>query len=503
MSGRKILKYFSTIFLTVAVLSFNGADLRVFAGEYVLGGISPAANINSECVYIVERTTDIPVFAKNERKRVPPASTAKIMTCLLTLENVPDLDDGVKFTYDATNEFYGKDPNKWDAANAGLDSNPLQDNLTYRDCVYALMLRSACETANILAYNIGDGDISKFVDMMNKKAADLGCTDTHFSNPHGLYESDNLTTAYDMFLITRYALDTYPLFAEICSAPEWKMPENNISGSYSIENRNMLLNSSSDNPYYYEFARGIKTGSLDYFYDYNETTQTWDKSEGGIANLVSYASRGEFTYIIVTLGAPYFYGPYNGEDGKNLKNLNYAYLDHILLYKWSFNSFGYKKVISMTDPVRSVKVLDGDGVDEINLFAQMTDDFYTLLPNDLDETAIQSIVVVDNEEIEAPVSNGAVLGSIEFRLANKTLGKYQLVSTVSVEKSKVAETKEKFAGIFKQPWFKPLVAILALLVIMLIIINFMRGMTAHGTDLRGGSQKSGGRKKQPNRKIRR
>ena len=75
-----------------------------------------------------------------------------------------------------------------------------------KDLLYALMLRSACEGASIIADYIGEGDIQKFVDMMNAKAEEIGCTNTHFVNAHGLDEPDQLTTAYDMYLITNYAL---------------------------------------------------------------------------------------------------------------------------------------------------------------------------------------------------------------------------------------------------------------------------------------------------------
>lgn len=163
--------------------------------------------IYSEGVYMVNLDTDVVIYAKNENKRFYPASITKIMTAIVVLENCPDLDSSVRVGYDSTNEFWEGDPNKAGASNAAFEAG--QNNLTYRDCLYALMLVSACEAANILALNLC-GSIENFTVLMNATAKRLGCTGTHFSNTHGLWEAENYSTPYDMYLISRYAYDRVP-----------------------------------------------------------------------------------------------------------------------------------------------------------------------------------------------------------------------------------------------------------------------------------------------------
>lgn len=146
------------------------------------------------------------------------------MTCIIALEHLSEgaLSKKVEVPYDCFNDFY-EDPNYSDPSNAAIE--PLQDNLTYKDCLYALMLPSACEAANILAYNIGGGSITKFIGMMNEKAKELGCTGTNFVNAHGLHNANNYTTAEDLYKMTKYAYDKFPLFKKITSTYEYEMPK--------------------------------------------------------------------------------------------------------------------------------------------------------------------------------------------------------------------------------------------------------------------------------------
>jgi D-alanyl-D-alanine carboxypeptidase (penicillin-binding protein 5/6) len=451
----------------------SGDDVGDSDDVFVLGGIKPEGVLNSESVYVVNTDTRIPVYAKNETKKMVPASTAKIMTALITLEKVKNLDERLTVASVCLDEFHSGDPNKTDVATAGTVF--AQDNLSYRDCLYGLMLYSGCETANILAYNVGGGDMEEFYAMMNARAAEIGCVNSNFANAHGLYQPDNWSCAYDMYLIAQYAIDNFPLFSEIVRKSEYMMPPIPAEPEgYVIDNRNMLLRGDPKNPYYYEFATGIKTGSIDYFYD-RDSTVGWKRSEGGTACLVSSATRDEYSYIVVTMGAPYYYHvTYIDEAGNNLKALHNAYLDHQMLYRWAFSTFAYRRVLPANEPVGSVKVAEGQDASEINIFPKMEADFWTLLPKTLDiESAILYIIDAE-EETTAPVGKGDVFGSIELKLANKSLGKWQLVTQSGVERSQAAERIEKVNNVLGQWWFKPLVALLALLIITLIVLNSLR-----------------------------
>ena len=205
---------------------------------------TPSFALYSEGVYMVNLDTDIVIVSKNADKRLCPASTTKIMTCLVALANIKNFDAYCEVPYACFNEFNEGNPNYTGPSNA--DIFPLQTNITYWDALYSMMLASACESSNILAYNIGGGSMERFYEMMNDMAKQIGCRNTHFSNSHGLYAEDNYTTAYDLYLITKYAIDNYPGFMKICGTFSYEMPPNDRNpDGYYINHTCQLMNPNS------------------------------------------------------------------------------------------------------------------------------------------------------------------------------------------------------------------------------------------------------------------
>ena len=448
----KSVKNFSRLFSLVFCVS---VFLSFFSEIKVDASFEPDAEIYSEGVYMVNMDTDIVVYQKNQNERYYPASTTKIMTCIVAMENIDNLDAFVKIGYDVTNEFWGDDPNKQDASGAAIEVG--QENITYRDCLYALMVSSACEAANILAINIA-GSIPAFVALMNQKAASLGCTGTHFANAHGLWEAENYTTPYDLYLISKYAYDKLPGFMDICDTVSYDLPENKYNpDGYTKYTTNALIQPSAENPFYYEFAHGIKTGSIDCYWDAEGV-----EHEGGRC-LVSTAKNNGFNYMIVSMWAPYY-----NEAGEIY---NYSALDHITLYKWAFSTFGYVTVLSKNDILCEVKVEQGDGADHVSLVPSA--DFSTLLPNYLDMTTIQPVIVKE-ESVVAPIEKGAVLGSVELRLGGETLTKVDLIASESVERSQIAYITEQAKSIADTTWFKLCSILLAAMIISLVVLIMLK-----------------------------
>jgi len=297
-----------------------------------LGDVLTAEMLYSRGVFFYNVTRDYLVFAKNENESMPPASTLKIMTALITLENVDDFTQSVEVPSVCFAEFDNGNPNNEGIALSGLDM--FQDNLTYLDCLYALMMVSGNDASNVLAYNAGGGNIRTFIDMMNMKAYELGAENTNFDNAHGLHTPKNYSSARDMFLITRYVYEKFPFFTELTTSLHYTMPANSrYSDGYSIRSGNIFGNREG-NIYYTEYAEGVKTGSLDYVYDV--IGGVWVEV-GGVTSLVSRAFFNDELYIAVTLCAPYFYGPYNDEDGNMIAaRMHYTFLDHKLLYETAF-----------------------------------------------------------------------------------------------------------------------------------------------------------------------
>ena len=148
--------------------------------------------VQSPSVILMEMSTGTVLYEKNSDERNYPASITKIMTTLLALEN-SDLNEVVTFSDDAINNTEG----------SGIYRD-YGEQMTMEQCLYAVMLNSANECAYAVAEHVG-GTVENFVDMMNAKAKELGCTNTHFANPHGLQDENHYTTAHDMALIAQAA----------------------------------------------------------------------------------------------------------------------------------------------------------------------------------------------------------------------------------------------------------------------------------------------------------
>ena len=222
--------------------------------------------VNARGAVLIEAETGDVIFGQNQNARLPMASTTKIMTALVALESLP-LDTVVKTPAEAV----------------GVEGSSIYltegETLTLEQLLYALLLESANDAATAIAVAVA-GSVTAFADKMNARAASLGLTDTNFVNPHGLDAEGHYTTAYELALITREALQN-PVFREICSTARKTIPLRGEEGVRLLLNHNKLLTS-------YEGCIGGKTG--------------YTKKTGRC--LVSAAERDGVTLIAVTLNAP-------------------------------------------------------------------------------------------------------------------------------------------------------------------------------------------------------
>ena len=206
-----------------------------------------AVSIEADGGILMEAQTGTVLFAKNEDQPYYPASITKILTALIVLEHC-SLDEEVTFSHD---DVYNVEAG---SSTAGIDEG---DVLTVRDFLYALMLASANESANALACHVS-GSREAFAELMNQTAESLGCTGSHFANPSGLNDENHYTTAHDMALITRAAIQN-PDFLEIDGARNYKLPptKRNLEGGYVANHHRMLVKNTS---VYYPGAFAGKTG---------------------------------------------------------------------------------------------------------------------------------------------------------------------------------------------------------------------------------------------------
>lgn len=390
---------------------------------------TPNFTVESEAAVLINMDKDIVVYEKNPTKKMYPASLTKIMTAIVVLDNVSDLDNT---EYEAPlavfDDLYGKNP-----SSVGYERGEI---ITATDLMYSMLMASACESAGILAYNVGGGSIPNFVDMMNQKAAEIGCTGTHFVNPHGLYDDEQYTNAHDIALIAKYAVDNYPKFVEIATTTEYTLHGTNYHQDnwVTIHHTNAMT---LKGEYYYEPVRGLKTGTLD---------------ESGRC-LASMATRDGNNYLLVTLGAPMY-----DADG----NRSYGhYSDHEKIYEWAFNTFSYEKILSTTDEITEVPVKLGDGADHVILVP--SEDFYTLWPNTLDTSSLKKEITtksyLDSDgAVTAPVEKGQVLGKYTLSLSGETLCTVDLVANTEITLSQLEYNIMKVKAIVGSFWFKMAVA---------------------------------------------
>ncbi len=230
-------------------LSMPFLSLASQAGPYgtSLSGQSAARpEIQAEGAVVIDGETGAVLYGKNEKNRFYPASTTKLMTALLTLEKT-NLNDTVTFSKSATTNLESG------ASTLNLTEG---DRLSVEQCLYGLLLKSANEIGNALAEHIS-GSVSGFADLMNQKAAALGCTGTHFANPHGLNNNNHYTTPYDMALIARAAFQNETL-RKIDTTTSYQFPATKKSESRTITMGHKMMYPTDSR--YYEGIIGGKTG---------------------------------------------------------------------------------------------------------------------------------------------------------------------------------------------------------------------------------------------------
>lgn len=235
---KKIFIFF--LCLPFFVSSFTGTSLG--AADWPSG-----PSVQAQGAILMDADTGTVLWGQNIHNQYFPASITKVMTALIVIETC-SLDETVTFSHNAVFNVESG------SSNAGINEG---DKLSVRDCLYALLLKSANESANALAEHVA-GSTEAFADMMNVRAKELGCTNTHFANPSGLNNPEHYTSPYDMALIARAAFNN-PVFEDIDSTTFYKLPPNSINkeGLTIYPGHKMMRKST---PFYYPGIIGGKTG---------------------------------------------------------------------------------------------------------------------------------------------------------------------------------------------------------------------------------------------------
>ncbi len=413
--------------LTASVLSSITASAITFTPT---SGVDEEGNpipleLYSESVYMMNLDTgDVIVDINGDEERAP-ASLTKLMTAAVLLDEFDGDEEQMRAEYvsagsEAFDELYG-------TGASTADIRPYEE-VNYYDLLAALLIPSSCEAANIIAINIA-GSISDFCVMMNEKAQELGLENSHFSNAHGLFVSQNYSTCHDIATLCKYLLDEYEVFEEIVAMPTYQMEatDYHAEGSLLI-NTNYMLSSSSY--YYYSAVKGIKTGSLD--------------AAGRC--LASYASYDGYNYLIVTMGAPMDKLEEDVERGEEDPDSFYAndviyynMLDHAALYDWAFYSLTATDFINPSSEVTEAVVEFGENADYVNL--KPAEGYTQLWPDSISVDQVERQITV-RDNIVAPIEPGDVLGEMTLIYNDEEIATIDLVATSRVERANLAAKLE-------------------------------------------------------------
>lgn len=461
------MKKITSIILTMAITLFlliNPVSAFTF---------SPPFEISSQSAYMINLDTGDVVYEKNADRQQMPSHLAQVMTAIIVLENIADIDNTeVTCPVEVFIEF---DNIRAEYPNTYIPNVDYRPNETAKavDLLYAMMLGSAAEAASSLARFVGNGNTATFVDMMNKKAEELGCTNTVFLNPTGIYQPGQLTTAKEMAIITQYALKV-PRFKDIANTYSYTLqPTNKHAQEWTITHTNIMTNPNSE--YYYEPARGIKTGN---------------SPESRRALLMTGTKSGN-NYLLVLLNAPLV--------DENGENRFYHLEDGEALFNWALDSFAYTKILDNSEPIGEVEVKFGDDSDHV--LVKPAEEFSRLWLTTIDVASIkQDINMVDS--IIAPVEKGDKLGEMTLTLSGEELYKVDLVSIDSVEVSDLAYKMELAKDFPNSKWFKIAIYIgifLTALYIVLFIVILKKSNRRYSYASPMGEK----RKKKPARRNRR
>ena len=393
-----VKKFFILSFLIITVLFTN---LNIV---YAADNDADAPEISSGTAVLIDNKTNRVLYDKNANERMFPASTTKIMTAILVLENC-DLDETVTASYDALMSI----PEGYVTAEIQGE-----EQFTVEQLLEMLLVHSANDAANVLAEYVG-GSIESFISMMNTKVNELGLTNTHFTNPYGLQEDNHYTTAYDLAEIMQYCIQNDD-FRRIAGSVSCSIPATNKSGVRSYTSTNQLI--LPDSPNYYSYVTIGKTGFT---------------TEAGRC-LVSCAYRNDIELTCVILGGTL------SPDG-----ISSRFTDSITLYEYGFNHFSLKNIANPGDIITAIEVPNATPSTK-SLDLAFVDSIYALVNNsDLDTNYIPEIYL--NSDISAPIAEGDVLGKAIYTIDGISY-EADIVATHTVENSQLLQFILQIGGLF-------------------------------------------------------
>ena len=375
---------------------------------------NPDFQIYSSGSVLMDASTGKFLIQKDMNKQLYPASTTKILTAIIAIEKL-DLSS----TLTASRSAVMAIPSGY--SNAGIK---VGESLNVNDLLEMFLIHSANEVGYIFAEEIS-GNIENFANLMNQKATELGCINTHFTNPSGIHDINHYSTAYDMAIIARYCMKN-ETFRNIVNKKSCKFSATDLYPEERyFKNTNSLLDPS--NRYYYEYAIGIKTGF---------TTQAKNC-------LIAGAQKNGIELIAVMLGAE---ATENGQSGR--------YIDAKNLFDFGFENYEVKQFLQEGTKIAEIKIKNATKETQtLNLLAKTS--LSATFESSFNISSLNPSIKIE-ENITAPIAKDKILGKISYDIDGITY-ETDLIAENDVIKSNILET---------------IIQILSAIIILILIAEF-------------------------------
>ena len=428
---KRISKVFIALLLTI---------LLVASSIFSTGAISYTNDVKTktDTILLVNMDTDQVVFEKDADAKRYPASLTKIMTYIIVIENISDYEN----TRIEIKEDVLKSISDAGSSTANLDGH-VGEKMTVKDLLYAMMVPSGNDAAVVLADYVCNGDFDAFVKMMNDKATELGCKNTHFTNVDGLHDSNHYTTARDLYTITTHAL-TKPMFYEISDTATHYLE----GDDYPLVTTNYMIDQNRGGEYFYTYASGIKTGTTD---------------QAGHC-LVTTAAADGYSYMAIMLHSPV----------KEKDDVHDTMIDAANLFRWALLDLELVQLKNVDTPICEMPVRLALGKDSIYLTPQKN--LAAIMPEDYNKSFI-TIETDVPESIDAPIKQGDVIGTMTVYYQDDKMTEKQyltsgnLIASESVDRSGFLYVIDIIKNIIFSIWLLLAFALIAVMFIVYLILT--------------------------------
>lgn len=365
------------IFLVFMVILIFSKINIAFGDTILLDANVP--ELTSEGAIVIDANTGQIIYGKNEHKKLMPASTTKVMTALLTIENLKLTDTAV----------VSENPPNAEGSSMGFLKG---EEIVVKDLLYSLLVHSANDAAEILAEAIS-GSVEEFSVLMNQRAEKLGALNTNFVNPSGLTDENHYTTPYDLSLITQ-ELSKHTEIADMCHTYSYMLPLTNLTTEENrwVANKNALM--IENNEYYYEPIILAKTG--------------WTPDAN--SSHTALAEKDGKKYIVTLM---------------NTKLRDDLWKETLAMFNWAFDEIEVYKIYDKNQEIKTLTLKDGSKA-KLN----SEEDFYIATS---DKAKPQTILEFNEDDLlKDEYKQGDVFTSVKILLNQKEIGKLNLISDTSI-----------------------------------------------------------------------